>query len=252
MATHSSGTGAAKPADPLVPVRLAVAAVVAGLAIGGFIFFGDALSFEALRDNRDALIAFRDANYLAAALAFMAVYAVVIALSLPGGAIMTMTGGFLFGVAAGVPMVVVAATLGATVIFLAAKWGLGDMLHRRLVAAGGDGLLARMERGMRANEFSYLLFVRLVPVIPFFVTNLAPAFLGVRLRTYVAATALGIIPGTAVYAWIGAGLGEVFARGETPDLSLILEPYVLGPILALSALAMLPILVGRLRRRRAG
>jgi uncharacterized membrane protein YdjX (TVP38/TMEM64 family) len=90
--------------------------------------------------------------------------------------------------------------------------------------------------------------MRLVPVVPFFVANLIPAFVGVGLGKYVVTTFLGILPGGIVYTWVGAGLGEVFARGETPDLGLIFEPYVLGPILGLAALALLPVLLKRLRK----
>jgi uncharacterized membrane protein YdjX (TVP38/TMEM64 family) len=87
--------------------------------------------------------------------------------------------------------------------------------------------------------------------VPFFVAHLAPACLGVGLRTYVLTTFFGIIPGTLVYAWIGAGLSEVFARGERPDLGLIFDPVVLGPLLALAALAALPIVVRAVRGSRA-
>jgi uncharacterized membrane protein YdjX (TVP38/TMEM64 family) len=210
--------------------------------------FGDRLTFEALRDNREALIAWRDSNLLGAALTYMLVYAAVIALSLPGGAVMTMTGGFLFGVIGGTGLTVVAATAGATAIFVAAKFGLGDALWRRMTEQGTSGLVRKLEAGLKENAFNYLLMVRLMPVFPFGLVNLAPAFLGVKLRTYVAATILGIIPGTAVYSWVGAGLGEVFARGATPDLSILFEPMILGPILGLCALAALPIVVRALRR----
>lgn len=229
--------------------RLLPLVLIAAAAVAAYLLYGDRLSFETLRENRDALIAWRDANLLAAALAYMAVYVAVIALSLPGGAVMTMTGGFLFGVLAGTGMTVLAATAGATAIFLAAKVGLGDALWSRITGQGASGLVRRLEAGLKENAFNYLLLVRLMPVFPFGLVNLAPAFLGVRLRTYVAATFLGIIPGTAVYAWIGAGLGEVFARGESPDLSILFEPMILGPILGLCALAALPIVVRALRQR---
>jgi uncharacterized membrane protein YdjX (TVP38/TMEM64 family) len=240
------------PAKPRPSLRRAapLLALVAAAAVGWWAF-GDALSFEALRDNREALIAWRDANLVAAGLSYMAIYVVVIALSLPGGAVMTMTGGFLFGVVAGTAMTVVAATAGATTIFLAAKVGLGDALYRRMTAEGASDLVRRLEAGLKENAFNFLLLVRLMPIFPFGLVNLAPAFLGVRLGTYVAATFLGIIPGTAVYSWIGAGLGTVFERGETPDLSIVLEPMILGPILGLCALAALPIVVRALRGRRS-
>jgi uncharacterized membrane protein YdjX (TVP38/TMEM64 family) len=208
----------------------------------------DAVSFEALRENRAALLAWRDTHYLATALGYMLLYVGVVALSLPGGAVMTMTGGFLFGLLPGTAMAVVAATAGAALIFVAARAGFGAALQRRIASSGSDGVLKRLEAGLKADAFNYLLMIRLVPAFPFWLVNLAPAFLGIGLRTFVAATFLGIIPGTAVYAWIGAGLGEVFARGEQPDLGLLFDPIVLGPILGLAALAVLPVALRRLRK----
>ncbi len=225
---------------------LPIVAIAAGAALGVF-FLGDVLTFEALRDNREALIEWRDRNYLGAAAAYMALYVLVVAFSLPGATVMTLAGGFLFGLTPAAGMTVLAATIGATLIFLAARHGLGDALYAKLTARGGDGVLARMERGLRRNEISYLMLMRLVPAIPFFVANLAPAFLGVSLRVFALTTFFGIIPGTIVYTWIGVGLGEVFDRGETPDLGLIFEPAIIGPILGLAALAALPIAVRALR-----
>ena len=243
--------GSSAKAGWTAPLRRALPLVViAAGAFVGLVFLGDALSFEALRDNREALIAWRDANPGLAGAVYMLVYVAVIAFSLPGGAVMTMTGGFLFGVAAGTAMTLVAAIVGATAIFLAAKVGIGDALYRRMMARG-SGQVARLEAGLRENAFNYMLLVRLIPVFPFGLVNLAPAFLGVPLRTYLAATFIGIIPGTAVYSWTGAGLGEVFARGGTPDLAIISDPVILGPILTLCALAALPIVVRALRRKRA-
>jgi uncharacterized membrane protein YdjX (TVP38/TMEM64 family) len=230
--------------------------LLAGLAAAGIglaiWLLRDTITFEALRENRETLISWRDANYLGVALGYMLAYVAVVALSLPGGAVMTMTGGFLFGLVPGSAMAVVAATTGATLIFLAAKAGFGDALHRRIASGDTGDLLKRLEAGLRENAFNYLLMIRLVPAFPFWLINLAPAFLGIGLRTYLAATFLGIIPGTVVYAWIGAGLGEVFARGEDPDIGLIFDPMILGPILGLALLAVLPVALRSLRGRGVG
>jgi uncharacterized membrane protein YdjX (TVP38/TMEM64 family) len=231
----------------LLLLGLAAAAIVLAIWL-----LRDTITFEALRENRETLIAWRDANYLGVALGYLLAYVIVVALSLPGGAVMTLTGGFLFGLLPGAVMAVLAATTGATLIFLAAKAGFGDALHRRIAAGDTGSLTTRLEAGLRENAFNYLLMIRLVPAFPFWLVNLAPAFLGIGLRTYLAATFLGIIPGTVVYAWIGAGLGEVFARGEDPDLGLIFEPMILGPILGLALLAMLPVMIRRLRGRGVG
>ncbi|TFL17383.1 TVP38/TMEM64 family protein [Jannaschia formosa] len=224
---------------------LPLAAIVTVAALGAFLL-RDTLSFETLADNREALIAFRNDNYLLTALAFVGVYVLIVAFSLPGAAIATLTGGFLFGLFPGVLLNAGAATVGATIIFLAAKHGLGDRLAARMDASGGT--VRKIKDGIREDETSYLLIMRLVPAVPFFVANLVPAFVGVSLRKFVATTFFGILPGGAVYTWVGAGLGEVFARGETPDLGIVFEPHILGPILGLVALALLPILIKRLRR----
>ena len=226
-------------------VRALPIAVIAVVAVGGAVLLRDVLSFEALARHREALLAFRDANYALTVLAFMAAYVGVVAFSLPGGLVMTLTGGFLFGLFPGALINPVSATIGAVAIFLAARHGLGDRLAARIEAQGGAA--ARLREGIRADETSYLLLMRLVPVVPFFVANLVPAFLGVATRTFAWTTLVGILPGAVVYTWVGAGLGEVFAQGGTPDLGLIFEPHVLGPILALAALALVPVAVRRLR-----
>lgn len=222
--------------------------VIAVVAVLGFVFLRDVLTFDTLRDNRDALIAWRDANYVLAAAVFMAVYVVVVAFSLPGAAVMTLTGGFLFGIFPGALFCVLSATLGAIAIFLAAKTGLGDMLHDKIKAQ--KGLIARMDAGLKENEISYLFLMRLVPAVPFFLANLAPAFLGVSLRNFTFTTFFGIMPGSIVYTSVGAGLGAVFARGETPDLGIIFEPRILGPILGLCLLAAMPIAIKRFTRKK--
>ncbi|WP_424931503.1 TVP38/TMEM64 family protein [Amaricoccus macauensis] len=230
--------------------RLAPLALILVAAIAGFWTFGDLLSFETLRENRADLIAWRDANLLLAALVYCSAYFAVVALSLPGAAAMTLAGGFLFGAPGGTALTVVGATLGATAIFLAARHGLGDALYARMANKGENGAMKRFEKGIRENEASFLLLIRLVPVVPFFVANLAPAFLGVNTRIYVLTTLFGIIPGTFVYSWIGSGLGAVFERGDSPDLSIVTDPVVLGPILGLAALAALPIILKPILKRK--
>ena len=239
-----------KPKGGLQPGKLIPLAVIVVVAIVGFFTLGDILTFETLRDNSERLTSWRDSNYALAAATYVLVYAVVVAFSLPGGAIMTLAGGFIFGIVIGAPLTVIAATLGATAIFLAAKTGLGDILYARLQKKADDpGMLNKIEEGLRKNEVSYLLLMRLVPAIPFFLANIAPAFLGVKLRNFVLTTFFGIMPGTVVYSSVGAGLGEVFARGETPNLGIIFEWHILGPILGLCALAAMPIAINYFRGR---
>lgn len=232
-------------ARPFSLKRLWPLALLAG---GLALFFALGLqryaTLEALRDNREALARWVEAQGALAMLVYVLLYALMVAFSVPGALVATLAGGFLFGTLLGGTLTVVAATLGATLLFIAAKSALGDLLRAR-----AGGAVARMEEGFRENAFSYLLVLRLVPIFPFFLVNLAPAFLGVGLSTFVAATFLGIIPGTFVFASLGAGLGAVFDAGRNPDLGLIFEPRVIGPILALAALALVPVFYRRLKNR---
>jgi uncharacterized membrane protein YdjX (TVP38/TMEM64 family) len=180
---------------------------------------------------------------LLAAAVYVLCYAAVVALSVPGAAIMTLAGGFLFGVPTGASLTVIGATLGATVLFLIARFAAGDFLRRR-----AGPFLARMTEGFRKDAFNYLLFLRLMPVFPFWAVNLAPALLGMPLVPFVLATALGIIPGTVIYTAFGAGLGGVFDAGGEFDLADVFSPTLIAASIGLGLLALLPVAVKRLRR----
>ncbi|WP_372990620.1 TVP38/TMEM64 family protein [Sulfitobacter sp.] len=215
--------------------------VIAVVAAIGFFTLRDYLNFETLRDNREALIAFRDANYGLTVLVFVAAYIMIVAFSLPGAGIATITGGFLFGTIFGAMFNVTGATVGAVLIFTAARMGLGEKLKARMDAS--EGMVRKIKDGIDNNQWSMLFLIRLIPAVPFFVANLIPAFLGVMLHRFVISTFLGIIPGSLVYSSVGAGLGAVFARGETPNFGIIFEPQILLPILGLCALSLLPIII---------
>lgn len=225
-----------------LPVLVLVAGLVMFFALG----LDRYVSFEALQENREWLRAQVEANEVMAAVALIVVYALVIAFSLPAGALLTIAAGFLFGTVVATSCVVVGATLGAAAVFLAARTAFADILR----AKAGAGL-RRMEAGFRKNAWNYLLVLRLIPIFPFWLVNLVPAFLGVSLRTYVTATFIGIIPGTAVYASLGNGLGAIFEAGETPDLGIIFDPEVLLPILALAVLAVVPVVYKKVKARNA-
>jgi len=227
--------------------KLPLFAILAVTVVGA-VTLRDHLSFDALARNHDALIAFRDANYLLTVLAFIAAYVVIVAFSLPGATIATLTGGFLFATFPGALFNITGATIGATIIFLAARWGLGEKLAAKM--DGSDGAVKKIKTAIDENQWEALFLIRLVPAVPFFVANLVPALVGVPLFRFVVTTFLGIIPGAVVYTSVGAGLGEVFARGETPDLGVIFEPHILLPILGLSLLAALPILLKALRGKK--
>jgi uncharacterized membrane protein YdjX (TVP38/TMEM64 family) len=218
-------------------IRLAVlgafaAGIAAFFALGG----QDYLDLGTIKANRDALLAFADRNLpLALAIAFV-VYVGVTALSLPGSLVMSLTVGFVFGRWVGSVLVVLAATIGATLVFLAARYVFADAARSRLGPLG-----AKINAGFTANAFSYLLFLRLVPLFPFFLVNLAPAFTSVPLRTFVAATFVGIIPGTFVFVNLGQTLGRI------DSLQGLVSPATLAALGLLGTFALLPALLGRRR-----
>jgi uncharacterized membrane protein YdjX (TVP38/TMEM64 family) len=211
------------------------------VAVTGYFFMRDYLSFEALREHRENLLIFRDSNYAVAVLTFVLAYTLFVAFSVPGGLILSITGGFLFATFPGVFYNMIGATLGATTIFFAARWGFGARLAASL--ENSQGFVKKIKNGVDENQWSMLFLLRLIPGVPFFLANLVPSFLGVPLRRFVISTFFGIFPGALVFTSIGAGLGEIFARGETPDLGVFWEPQIILPVLGLCALSALPIIL---------
>ena len=225
----------------LLPIAVLAAGLCAFFAFGGTRW----LSFEHLQAHHGQIAAWVETHGVLGALAFTAFYALVVAFSVPGALVLTLLGGYLFGIWLGALLAVLGATAGATAVFLAARTAFGDFLRARAGPA-----LRKMEAGFRESALCYLLVLRLVPLFPFFLVNLAAAFLGVPLATYVAATLIGIVPGSVVYSSVGAGLGAILQRGEAPDLGLIWKPEILGPLLGLAALALLPAIYKRMKAKR--
>ena len=234
MANHS--TSRSKNESKSILRFLPLLVLITGALI--FVYFDGAsyINLDTLKQQRENLAALVDKWGLVAPFMYGALYAVVVAFSLPLGAVMTITAGFLFGVVVGTITVVVGATIGATAIFLAIQMGLGKSL-----ASKSEGWVAKMKDGFNRNAFSYLLALRLIPVFPFALVNIVPALLGVSLSVYFLATLLGIIPGSFVYILLGDGLGAIFDAGGTPNLSIIFEPRVILPILALASLVLLQV-----------
>lgn len=243
--------GDAEQAPPSSP-RLSLwrAAPVALMAAAAFSLFAldvhHYLSFEQLSQHREALLEWRERHEVLSVLSFVGAYVLAVALSLPGAIWLTIVGGFLFGAVAGTLYSVLAATLGACAVFLAARYCVGDFVRAR----AGPGI-RRLQAGFREHALSYLLTLRLVPIVPFWLVNLVPALLGVPLRTFFVGTGLGIIPGSIVYTLVGNGLGSVFDQGETPDLDIIFDPEILAPLLGLALLALSPVLYRLLKQRRS-
>jgi uncharacterized membrane protein YdjX (TVP38/TMEM64 family) len=237
-------TGASTPSFkrwlPLIVIAIALALF---LMLGGQRY----LSMDALAEHRRTLLSFAQAHPMGAPLLLVLVYAALVAISLPGASYLTIFAGFLFGTWWGGLAAWAGANIGANLIFAAAKTSLGESLSRK-----AGPWLAKFRDGFAANALSYLLVLRLAPVAPFWAVNIAPALLAVRQRDFALATLFGIIPGTFVYASIGAGAGAVLDAGQTLNLrGALLQPAVLGPIVGLIALSLLPILIKKLRKAPA-
>lgn len=225
-------------AKPLLSARRLWPLIVLVAGFGAvFIFDVDVfMSLDSVRENRADLTRFVAQNGMLSALGFVMIYIVCSAIGMPGMVVLTLAGGSLFGVVVATLLIVVGATIGATLLFLAAKMGLGDALLARSGPA-----VRKMEASFKDNELSYLFVLRLIPLFPFNLVNLVPAFLGVKLRNFVLATAVGIIPITFIYASLGEGLGSLFNSGRAPDLGMIFEPKFALPMAGLIVLALLPV-----------
>ncbi len=239
--TMSSPASAATTSANSSAGKIAIAVVIV-LAIAAFFYFdlGRFLSLTALKDNRDKLLSFTQANYAAAAGLFIVSYIAVTGLSLPGAVILTLAGGFLFGGLFGTLFVNVGATTGATLAFLAARYLLRDAVEQKF-----GKWLGPLQEGFAKNAFSYLMTLRLIPLFPFFVVNLVSGLTRVNVGTYVAATALGIIPGSFVYAYAGQQLGNINSLKE------IASPNVIAAFVLLGLLALAPVAYKRFADKRA-
>lgn len=200
-------------------------------------------SFPVIKAHHLQLLEQVNNNRLFSAVVYVISYSALVSFSLPGGAMMTIVGGFLFGPMAGALLAVIGATLGANIIFLAARHALLDWSRPRAGSA-----IFKMREGFKVNALSYLFFLRLVPIFPFFLVNLAPAFLGVKLSTYFIGTFFGIMPGTLIYALVGDGLGAIIEIDANVDLDIIFAPRFLFPLIGLGVLALVPIIWRRKNR----
>ena len=231
---------------PMLRRLLPVAVLLLGLALFLLFDLERYFSFEMLSRHHAELASWVGGTVALAALVFVLLYALVVAFSLPIAVVITPFGGFLFGIWLGALLSIVGATLGSVALFLAARTAFQDLFRARAGAT-----LARLEDGFRRNSFNYLLFLRLVPAFPFWLVNIVPALLGMRLGPYAVATLIGIVPGAVVYAGVGASFGKLIERGERPNFGVIFEWQILLPLLGLAALSLLPVLYTRLRGGKA-
>lgn len=237
-----------------MPLLVVAVVAVAVVATG----WHQHLSLEALVHHRTEVEAFVTAHRFAALLLFAAVYVIAVTLSLPGAVFLTVTGGLLFGTVVGGMTAIAAATLGATLVFLIARSAVGGWLVRRAGA-----IATALADGFRRDAFHYLLFLRLVPVFPFWMVNLVAALCGVHLGPFVVATALGIIPGTLAFAFLGAGLDSAVAaqaselrrcmaagRTDCPveiDIMSFMTGELVAAFVILGIVALIPIVVRRFK-----
>jgi uncharacterized membrane protein YdjX (TVP38/TMEM64 family) len=230
---------------------LPIGIVLAGLGLSYAFGLQDYLSLSYLGESRAALKAYVAANFGLSAAAFMAIYISAVAFSLPAATILTVFGGFMFGWLAGGLMVVIAATIGACILFLAARSAFGGFLRDKV-----GGRAAALAEGFKKDAFSYLLVLRLAPVFPFFFVNIAPALFDVTLRTFAAATFLGIIPGTFAYAFLGQGVDSVLdaaqKSGTEASIGDLVTPQITLAFAALACVAAIPIIIKKLRKPPAG
>lgn len=228
------------PLRRIVPITILLLGLVAFFASG----LNRQVSLETLTRNEAEITAWVSANRAIAALAFIAAHTSVTTFSLPIGAVMATTSGFLFGVWQGACFTIIGTTIGSIILFLAARSAFQDIFRARAGAA-----LARLEQGFRRDGFSYLVFLRLIPVFPGWLVTIVTALLGMKLAAFICGTLIGIIPNNLVFAGIGADFRALFKSGQTPDLGAIFQPRTFLPLLGLGVLALLPVIYRYWRRR---
>ena len=212
------------------------------IAALGLSFFSELINFEALKENRSDISGFRDENFILSIILFWLFYFLLVVFSLPGAAVASVSGGFLFGLNLGLLINVTAASTGATVLFILVRYGLKSFKYSRS-SDFDNNFAVKIKNGLIQNQVSIMLILRLVPLVPFFLANILPALVSVRLFNFIWTTVIGIIPGGIVFTWIGAGVGEVFDRNEYPDIELLFTPAILGPLLGLAALILIPMIL---------
>lgn len=224
-----------------LPLIILIGALAVAWATGSFQY----LSLDSLKDNYANWHNYVAEHPLLASLIYAAIYIIVVALSVPGGTALTLAGGALFGGIWGASLTVLSATIGATIIFLAARTAFGDTLRKKT-----GSWIEKMQKGFAEDEWSYMFALRFLPIVPFFIVNLAPAFLGVRLVVFVTATFFGIMPATFVYSTLGAGISDLIAAGADIQLADLRSPKLIGSLVALGIIALLPAIYKKVKAKR--
>lgn len=202
------------------------------------------LSFDALKTYHATLKTFIAAHPVLLPFLYIFTYIILTALSVPGAIFLTLLGGYLFPQPLSTLYVVFSATCGATLVFLAAKTALGDALRQK-----AGPFLKKMEKGFQDNAASYLLFLRFVPLFPFWIVNLAPAFFGVPLRTFLWTTLVGITPGSFVFTLAGGGLEKILDTQQAFSIGAIFNTQLKIALTLLGVLALVPIVIKKLKKK---
>ncbi|API86365.1 TVP38/TMEM64 family protein [Francisella uliginis] len=226
-----------------IPILVLILGLVIFISLNGQKY----LSLAAVKQHYQDLVAWTHSYFWLSSLVFVLAYILIVAFSLPGGAtVMTLLGGFLFGLVVGTIWVVIGATIGACLIFLAVKTAFGEVLKSK-----AKGSIEKLRKGFEDNAFNYLLTLRLIPLFPFFAINIACGAIDISLSTFFWATLLGIIPGSLIYSWVGTGLGFVLNQGKDLDMGIIFAPQFILPIIALAILSLVPVLYKKIKGARS-
>ena len=239
MTTSPETVEETKPAwKRFLPIGIIVLALVAFFALGLHKYF----TLDTLKEHRETLTSFASDNLALAMLVMVGIYAGAVSISFPGASLLSIFCGFMFGPIIGGTVIVIGATIGATIIFIAGRQAAGDVLSKN-----AGQYMAKLEAGFAKNAFTYLLILRLIPAVPFWVLNLAAAAFRVPTKSYIIATFVGIIPGCFVYAGVGDGIGAAFDSGSEINLGIIFEPRILLPLVGLAVLATLPLVYQKIK-----
>lgn len=219
----------------LLILLIFIGGLVAFFALGG----NQWLSLDTLKAKRDWLLGYTEQHYVLMLVTSALIYVAVAALSVPGGLVLSLTMGLLFGRWVGAAVIIISATTGATLAFLAARYLFAEAAQRRM-----GGLAKKLVAGFHENAFNYLLFLRLVPLFPFWLVNLVPAFTPITLRTYLLATVIGMIPGSFIFANLGQSLGRIESIGQ------LVSPEIVGAFILLGVFALAPVFIKKFRAKR--
>ena len=232
----------------------ALGGIIALLVIGYVAGLHEYISLSNLIKHREAMVAFVSDNILLAMLSYLVLYIIIVAVSFPGASALTITSGLIFGGILGGVLTVIGATTGAVIIFLIARSSLGEVMEKK-----AGPFVQKMIAGFQKDQFQYLLTLRLAPIFPFWVVNIVPALLNMKLGQYALATLIGIIPGTFAFAFIGAGLDSVIAAQEEAnpgcadagtcsiEIGALVTTELLVALAGLAALSALPFIIKKIR-----